>query len=295
MLCSTCWYDSDDGFCGLGSKVVAGTCSGYVEGKKAAPLVVLPPHISYLVRSGTTYLRGIPFPVRGGTHYGDTSWPYRQWYMPSDDMPLPTYDHDGMFTVTHTIAFLRGDMGYQVLHTSLGEHVMHLIEAGSNGGLTIAISGRYSRGGGPILVEISLRTREEYPDLANIDLVDSAECRRASLMPYIWWLDPTAPDYAVEYYLRGLMALEHAELVDVWRVMEVEPVPLTPPLPWDVPAVGNYSVITYRGEGVREYLLAKYIQHTKDYRHLTLGEVEQQAARWEATFNGCRQQYVRYR
>lgn len=300
MLCETCMYDSDEGWCGLGSKLLGGTCSGYVEGKEAVPMVVLPPHISYLVGVGTTYLKGIPFPVRGGTHYGDTSWPHSQHYMPNEDTLLSTYDHDGMFTVTHTIAILPGDMGYQVLRTSLGEHAMHLIEGGTppdyrHGELTIAISGRYSRGGGPILVEVSLRTREEYPDLTTIDL-----------RPYIWWLNTAAPDYAVEYYLQGLMALEHADLVDVWQVersstassmqvMEVEPVPLRAPSPWVHPIVSNYSVITYKGEGVREHLLAKYVQHTQDYRHLTVGEVEQWASRWEGILNGCRQRYVRYR
>lgn len=276
MLCNTCYYDSAEGFCGLGSKLLGGECSGYVEGKKAVPMVILPPHIRVLVRAGTYYLRGIPFLVRGHSENTSTPWDHIH------ERYAPRYYHDGMFTTTHTIALLPGDMGYQVLRTSLREHVMHLIEGDDGGGgLTIAISGRYSRGGGPILVEISLRTRDEYPDLATVDL-----------MPYIWWLDPRAPDYAVELYLQGLVALEHADLVDVWQVMEV---PLTAPLPWDVPRVGGYPITTYRGEGVREYLLAKYVQHTKDYQHLTVGEVQQQAGRWEAILNGCRQQYVRYR
>lgn len=285
MLCSTCYYDSDEGFCGLGSKLVAGECSGYIEGKKAAPLVVLPPHIRVLVRSGTYYLRGIPFLVRGHSENTapGTDYMYEALLAARGRLRWGC-DHDGMFTTTHTIALLPGDRGYQVLHTSLGQHVMHPIEAGGNGGLSIAINGRYSRGGGPILVEVSLRTVGEYPDLATVDL-----------MPYIWWLDHTAPDYAVEYYLQGLMALYAADLMDIYQVMEVKAVPLRTPLPWNLPSAGDYSVITYRGEQVREYLLAKYVQHTKYYRHLTMGVVEHLASKWDAILNGCRQRYVKYR
>ena len=280
MLCTTCMYDSPDGWCGLGNELVGGECSGYVEGKKARPLVVLPPRIRLLVRSGTYYLRGIPFRVRGNSECSHSRRSYH--YLSNSGMFM--YDHDGMFTTTHTIAILPGDRGYQVLRTSLGEHIMHLIEAGSNGGLTITIDGRYSRGGGPILVEVSLRSEHEYPDLATVDL-----------MPYIWWLDPWAPDYAVEYYLQGLMAVDAADLMDTYQVMEVEAVPLT--ALWDVPIPSKrmYEVITYRGEEVREYLLAKYVQHTKDYRHLTMGTVEHLATRWEGILNGCRQCYVRYK
>lgn len=42
MLCNACTYGSYEGYCGLGKMVVAGACSGYIEGQQPVPRDPLP-------------------------------------------------------------------------------------------------------------------------------------------------------------------------------------------------------------------------------------------------------------
>lgn len=280
MLCSTCRFYNQDGYCRQGravelysllalmSRTTPGTpfsCSGYVKGETAIPTPPLPSYLNGLVTEGRTILNGIPFPVRGFIDHTD-------------------YNYDGLFKTTHTISVLEGDPGYFMLRHELsrervfvegsieGSKVCHYWKAGAPN-FSMSISGEYSRyRGGPIIVTLTLLGTKPMPHLSSIDI-----------SPYIWWLDVNAPSHAVEHYLYGLIELykDRDKLPHI-----IDPMKLTVGNTCGLPPTSPYTTTTYKGREMYEYLRAEYIDHAKDYGSLTVNEVEYQSLRWKDILKG---------
>ncbi|WOL31447.1 hypothetical protein [Microcoleus phage My-WqHQDG] len=273
MLCNTCRFYSQDGYCGQGRAVEQHnpppfwdprpglnavpkypqepfSCSGYVEGEGALPMPILPSRLNELVMNGgrRRIITGIPFPVRGFTQN------------------ITDYSNGSScnpFTHTITVAILEGDVGYRPLRDLLNGQTMFLIEGDD---LTISINSSYTlQRGGPIVVGVTYSTWQH-------DRID--------LSPYLWWLDPDAPKYAVELYLSGLLELYHASLPDVIQVPDYPPQDFTITWPPRPPSRMSYTTTTYRFREVYEYLCGKYVKHTRDYPTWPVRKVEYEARRW---------------
>jgi hypothetical protein len=202
-------YDSDEGWCGLGNELVDGECSGYMEGKKPAPVVDLPPSIRRLMVTGKGEVPGIQFPVRAELEL-----------LP---MPSPIYSREYRF------ALLEGEVGYQTLIENVdGMCSLHW------GPCRLSIYTEYARAGVVGLI-LTIKHLHRFPLYEQVDMGS-----------YIWWLDPDVAAWSVELFLQGLMAIRrmHAVFRDsgyfYTRYYELTPNLYYPddydPVDWKVPS-----------------------------------------------------------
>ncbi len=211
---------------------------------------ILPSRLNELVMNGwrRRILTGIPFPVRGFTQ---------------NITDYTSAGSNNSFTHTITVAILEGDVAYRPLRDLLNGQRVFLVN-GVEHGLTISINGSYSlQRGGPLVVEVTHQ-----------------QCYGMNLTRYLWWLDPDAPEYAVELYLSGLLELYHASLPNVIQVPDYPPQDFTITWPPRPPSRMSYTTTTYRFREVYEYLCGKYVKHTRDYPTWPVRKVEYEARRW---------------
>lgn len=273
MLCETCMYDSDDGWCGLGSKLVEGECSGYVGGDKPIPPDYLPRELADAMTKGGRYLEGIRFPV----------WGYKVRLNPQRSL------YDGVYT----LLLLEGMAGYQALIENVdGQYNMQW------GPCRLYIdSGQYRRVG-VIEIQLVFKHLRRFPLYEQVDMGS-----------YIWWLDPQVPAWSVDLFLQGLMAVRRMH--DVFRgsgyfytrYYELTPNLYYPyehdPVEWLVPSKdvvlppahskGRYDFFLegwttsryWYHQGVFNYLITRYMNGTKDFSSMGRAHAEEYIRQWE--------------
>jgi len=275
MLCYTCMYDSDEGWCGLGNELEGGACSGYIKGDKPIPVIDdLPPSIRRLMATGKGEVPGIQFPVRA------------ELELLTGTIPSPVY------AAEYTFALLEGEVGYQILIENVDG--MYSLGWGPCG---LSIYTDYARAGVVGLV-LTIRHLHRFPLYEQVDMGS-----------YIWWLDPNVPAWSVELFLHGLVAVRrmHAVFRDRgyfytryyqltpnlyypyqhdpidWKKVPNKDVVL-PPLPTG--RKGDYhldgrTVHYWYHRGVFDYLIAKYMCGTKDFPTKGRAHAEEYIRQWE--------------
>lgn len=272
MLCETCMYDSDDGWCGLGSELVGGECSGYVEGDKPIPPDYLPRELADLMTKGGRYVEGIGFPV----------WGYKEVLGPQRAL---------LYDAEYTFLLLDGMPGYQTLIENVdGIYNIHW------GPCKLSIDCQYTRVG-VIEIQLIFKHLSRFPLYEQVDMGS-----------YIWWLDPQVPAWSVELFLQGLMAIPrmHAVFRDsgcfYTRYYELTPNLYYPyehdPVEWVVPSKdvvlppphsgGKYdffldgrTALFWYHHGVHDYLITRYMHGTKDFPSMGRAHAQEYIRQWE--------------
>jgi hypothetical protein len=195
----------------------------------------------------------------------------------------------------YTFVLLEGEVGYQALIENVdGVYSLHW------GPCKLSIYTGYARAGVVGLI-LTIKHLHRFPLYEQVDMGS-----------YVWWLDPDVPAWSVELFLHGLMAVRRMHTVFretglfYTRYHELTPNLYYPddhdPIDWKIPNKdvvlpplpnGKRGVtVHYCPEGwsaphywyqqrVHDYLVAKYMNGTKDFPTKGRAHAQEYIRQWE--------------